>query len=60
MIEFTKRYRIQWPFGDYGGFGWQLFSGIPKKDFPIFESFSTHPVLTSPDFLGVEIGEPTK
>lgn len=58
MIEFTKRYRIQWPFGDCGGF-WQLFSGFPKRDFPNFESFSKHPILTPPDFFGVEIGEPT-
>ena len=45
---------------DCGGFGWQLFSGIPKRAFPIFESFSKHPILTSPVFFGVEIGEPTR
>ena len=40
--------------------GSSFFKEFFGGDFPIFEPFSTHPILTPPDFFGVEIGEPSK
>ena len=59
MIEFTKdiessgRLEIVWMAGSF-------FQGFLYGDFPIFESFSKHPILGPPDFFGLEIGEPSK